>query len=103
MYSFTDQLVRVAGQLLCGDNSGAQQLETSGRKPPVTTRSVQYSIDKMRRFSSLPCSLSTIAKRYNSDMAQNYVKRVTLFKVPKSEHIDEASKQRKYQGLVCTI
>jgi hypothetical protein len=43
----------------------------------------------MRRFSSLPCSLNTIAKRYSSDMAQNYVKRVTLFKVPKSEHIDQ--------------
>jgi hypothetical protein len=36
-------------------------------------------------------------------MAQNYVKRVTLFKVPKSEHIDEASKQMKYQSLMCAI
>jgi thymidylate synthase len=43
----------------------------------------------MGRFNSLPCSLNTIAKRYSSDMAQNYVKRVTLFKVPKSEHIDQ--------------
>jgi hypothetical protein len=44
----------------------------------------------MRRFSLAQSSLNTIAKRYSSDMAQDYVKRVTLFKVPKSEHIDEA-------------
>jgi hypothetical protein len=54
----------------------------------------------MRRFSSLPCSLNTIAKRYSSDMAQSYVKRVTLFKVPKSEHIDEA---RIDQGLKLVV
>lgn len=45
----------------------------------------------MRRFNYSLCSLNTIAKRYSSDMAQNYVKRVTLFKVPKSEDIDQAS------------
>lgn len=59
-------------------------------------------VNKMRRFSSLPCSLNTIAKRYSSDMAQNYVKRVTLFKVPKSEHIEEA-RQTEDRSLVCPI
>jgi hypothetical protein len=47
-------------------------------------------VDKMRRFNLAQSSLNTIAKRYSSDMAQNYIKRVTLFKVPKPEHIDEA-------------
>jgi hypothetical protein len=59
-------------------------------------------VNKMRRFSSFACSLNTIAKRYSSDMAQNYVKRITLFKVPKSEHIEEA-RQTEDRSLVCPI
>jgi orotidine-5'-phosphate decarboxylase len=51
----------------------------------------------MRRFNLAQSSLNTIAKRYSSDMAQNYVKRITLFKVPKSEHVDEARKIRKIE------
>lgn len=53
----------------------------------------------MRRFIPFPSSLNTIAKRYGSDMAQNYVKRVTLFKVPKSEHIDEVKQHTKYRSF----
>ena len=49
----------------------------------------------MRPSNFSRCSLNTIAKRYSSDMAQNYVKRVTLFKVPKPEDIDQASSRLK--------
>ena len=57
----------------------------------------------MRPFNFSRCSLNIIAKRYNSDMAQNYVKRVTLFKVPKSEDIDQVSKRPRGSSGVLNL
>lgn len=93
------QLVPVAGGWQADCCAGTTQElsncpKTSGRKL-CTSDYLQCTVLKspggrMRRFNLSQSSLNTVAKRYSSDMAQNYVKRVTLFKVPKPEHIDEA-------------
>ena len=45
---------------------------------------------EMYRFSAPRHVLNIVANRQLSTMPQQYVKRVTLFKVPKAEDIDEA-------------
>lgn len=55
----------------------------------------------MRASLFSPCSLNTVAKRLSSTMPQTYVKRVTLFKVPKSEDVDQARYGTTQKMIAC--
>ena len=64
---------------------------TSGQKPLDNTFFVMSLPHTMFRSHISRATLGGAARRQLSTMPQTYVKRVTLFKVPKPKDVDQAS------------